>query len=261
MENKQRSRKKGLLWLILGSLGCSGCGIAVFVISLILLMMLLTTIIMKQKTNLSEFATPAPGSSLLLNLPTHNWKGLANELVVAEALHIAAALYDGPPDNYDTWYNASQIPDAITYWQQACAGCSTWVQGNLQCGMFVAAAYGLAKQTMPYFGATAIDLYTSGVYLNKPGWAEETPETLPLPGDIIILSGPHSGADGHVAIVDDIQLPADGQAGYVQFVQANGPGAINQEPLAQDGSGFHMEIWANYTVVAYLRHITALTTS
>jgi hypothetical protein len=71
------------------------------------------------------------------------WTGQKNVAVVDEALAMVPALYNGPPENYDSWYHAEMIPEAIAYWTRTCPGCSEWAEGNLQCVMLITAAYGL----------------------------------------------------------------------------------------------------------------------
>ena len=45
----------------------------------------------------------------------------------------------------------------------------------------------------------------------------------------------------------------------MEFAEANGPGALVRMPLREDAAGrFWMGIWRGYTVMGYIRHVTAL---
>jgi hypothetical protein len=187
------------------------------------------------------------------------WTGQKNVAVVDEALAMVPALYNGPPENYDSWYHAEMIPEAIAYWTRTCPGCSEWAEGNLQCVMLITAAYGLAGQDLPYVGDAAT-FWTSHQYAHRPGWEEVPANDMPMPGDIGVLASPYEGGVGHVFIVVDVQPPGkDGSVGYVQFAQANAEHALEQEPLTRDANGnLQMSIWKNYTVLGYIRHDAAL---
>lgn len=183
---------------------------------------------------------------------THEWTGPRNQTVVNAALYLAAALYNGPPDGYDTWYHAAMIPAVFS-----CSECGDWLQGDVQCVALVTAAYALAGQPLPYWrNMNAIDYYTSGDYTHVLGWEVLSPTTIPYPGDMIVLNSPYFGGVGHIVLVVDVKVPGpSGQDGYVQFAEANGPGAIVQMPLVQaTNGGFHMGMWSNYVVMGYIRH-------
>jgi hypothetical protein len=198
-------------------------------------------------------------NSLSLSV-THAWHGPANQAVVEAGLSIAAGLYNGPPDGLDTWYLPVRIPAALTYWQHTCPGCSAWAEGNLQCVMLLTAAYGLAGQPLPYVG-NAVTFWTSGAYAHLPGWTMLPAGALPYPGDMVVLSSPYFAGVGHIALIVDVHLPVrPGETGSLQFVQANGPGPLNQMPLWENLAGqFIMGIWPHYTVLGYIRHTAALT--
>jgi hypothetical protein len=248
----ERPRKNSLFWLAVAAAGGGLTGFLIVVVSLIVLLALLLVLCVHlDAKSAASYGNP----SLSLVDASHNWTGQENRAVVNEALYLAAAMYNGPPDGYDTWYHPSMIPDVFS-----CSRCGSWPQGNVQCVAFVTAAYGLAGQPLPYIG-NAITFYTSGAYANAPGWEMVSPYSMPLPGDIIVLNSPYFGGVGHVVLVVDVQPPHDGKSGYVQFAQANGPGSLNQEALYQDSHGnVHMAIWPHYTVETYLRHVSALTT-
>lgn len=203
-------------------------------------------------------ALPPAAGPLSLSV-THLWHGPANQAVVRAGLSIAAGLYNGPPDGLDTWYLPMRIPAALGYWQRSCPGCQAWAQGNLQCVMLITAAYGLAGQPLPYVG-NAVTFWTSGAYAHLPGWAMLPAVALPYPGDMVVLSSPYFGGVGHIALIVDVDLPArPGETGSLQFVQANGPGPLNQVPLWENRAGqFTMGIWQRYTVLGYIRHTAAL---
>lgn len=248
----EASRKNGCFRLALAVAGGGLAGCLIVVVSLIVLLALLLALFLHLDVKSSaSYGNP----SLALVDASHNWTGQTNQAVVNEALYLAAALYNGPPEGYDTWYHAAMIPDVLS-----CSTCGYWPQGNVQCVAFVTAAYGLAGQPLPYTG-NAITFYTSGAYTHAQGWEEVSPYSMPLPGDIVVLDSPSFGGVGHVALVVDVQPPHDGKPGYVQFAQANGPGSLDQEPLYQDShDNVHMSIWPHYTVKTYLRHVSALTT-
>lgn len=252
-----RRRKNRLFWLLVAAAGGGISGLLIVSCSLIILLSILLSLFLHVDTKAASTYGNAPLS--LVNA-SHSWTGQRNQAVVNEALSIAAALYNGPPEGYDTWYHADKIPDAIQFWQKDCPNCKEWQQGNLQCVMLITAAYGLAGQPLPYVG-NAITFYTSGAYANAPGYEQVSPYSMPLPGDIVVLDSPYYGGVGHVVLVVDVQPPQNGKAGYVQYAQANGPGPINQQPLTQDSHGnLHMATWPNYTVKAYIRHVSVLTT-
>ncbi len=210
-------------------------------------------------------STPKGGGPTIITA-SHEWTGQRNQPVVDHALHIAAGLYDGPPDGLDTWYHADQIPDALAYWNKTCPGlCGrSYKQGNLQCVMLVSAAYGLANQSLPFAG-DAITFWTSGIYQRTSGWEAVPPTDMPYPGDILVLdSGQNFDGVGHVAIIVDVKPPnpKTGAPGDIQIAEANGPDPLVQLPLTQDAAGnLHLQIWRGYTVKGYLRHSVALTAS
>lgn len=246
--------KKNFFWLAVAVAGGGISGFLMIVVSLfVLLSLLLAVFVHLDGKSSSTYANP----SLSLVDASHNWTGQTNQAVVNEALHLAAALFNGPPDGYDTWYHAALISDVFS-----CSDCGNWTQGDVQCVALVTAAYALAGQPLPYWrNMNAIDYYTSGDYAHTPGWEMISPYSMPLPGDMVVLNSPYFGGVGHILLVVDVQPPKDGKPGYVQFAQANGPGSINQEALYQDAHGnLHMAIWPKYTVETYLRHVSALTT-
>jgi hypothetical protein len=252
----QRQRKNNLFWLAVAAVGGGISGVLIVIITLIILLSLLLALFVHMDTKSDTESPSTPGNpSLALVNASHNWTGQTNRVVVNEALYIAAALYNGPPDGYDTWYHPSMISNVLS-----CSNCGAWPQGNVQCVALITAAYALAGQPLPYVG-DAITFYSSGAYSNAPGWEQVSPYSMPLPGDMVVLSSPYFGGVGHIVLVVDVQPPRTGAPGYVQFAQTNGPGPINQEPLYQDSQGnLHMSIWPNYTVKAYIRHVSALTT-
>lgn len=250
-------RKKNLFWLAVAAAGGGIGGFLIVVVSLIVPLALLLAVFGNMDTK-SPVSTGNPSLSLVN--ASHNWTGQTNQAVVSRALYLAAALYCqgpcGPPDHYDTWFHTEMVPDVF------CSECGRWLQGDVQCVAFITAAYALAGQPLPSWrNMNAIDYYTSGVYAHTPGWEMVSPYSLPLPGDMVVLNSPYFQGVGHIVLVVDVQPPHDGKNGYVQFAEANGPGAINQEALSQDTHGnLHMAIWPNYTVETYIRHVAALTT-
>lgn len=246
-------RKTNLFWLAVAAAGGGVSGVVIVVVSLVVLLSLLVVLFGQIDVKSSaSYGNP----SLLLVDASHNWTGQENQAVVNEALYLAAAMFNGPPDGYDTWYHAAMIPDVF------CSECGAWTQGDVQCVAFITAVYALAGQPLPYWrNMDAIDYFRSGDYANLPGWETVSPYSMPYPGDIVVLNSPFFDGVGHVVLVVDVQPPKDGKPGYVQFAQANGPGSLNQEMLYQDSHGnLHMAIWPHYTIETYIRHVSALTT-
>ncbi len=252
-----RRRKTSLFWLAVAACGGGIGGVFIVVISVTVLLVITLGVFVgvdtKSSNTSNAYSTYSGGAVTPLDVTT-NWTGARNQAVVNEAVHIASAIYDCGPDQLGTCYDAALIPDAVAYWQRTCPGCAAWQNGDLQCVMLVTAAFGLAGQSLPYVG-NAITFYTSGAYLHAPGWEELSPLSMPEPGDMIVMDSPFFGGVGHIVIVVDVKPPHGGQAGYVQFAEANGPGSVIQEPLTQDASGgLHMQIWTDYTVECYIRH-------
>lgn len=266
MDLPYEHRHRGpLFWFVITAIGSVLAGVLFAGVTFIVLFAVILVLVARLTTFVPGASFTFPGltnttgrsNQTVLLTPSHVWTGESNPAVVDEAVHIASAIYNGPPDGLGTWYNAAAIPDAVVYWQRTCPGCSEWQQGNLQCVMLVTAAYGLAGQPLPYVG-NAITFFTSGAYLNRPGWEELTPDSMPEPGDMVVFNSPFFDGSGHIAIVADVSPPTPGRPGYVQFVEANGPGSLVQEPLTQDSSGkLHMQIWPRYTVMCYIRHVSS----
>lgn len=254
-----RQRRGLLFWLVVTTIGGGLTSVLLAVLTFVLLFAILLVLVARLATIPGvSFILPGlsgtsarPGQTVLLTA-SHVWTGESNPRVVEEALYLASGMYNGPPDGYDTWYHADMIPDVFS-----CSDCGYWPQGNVQCVALVTAAYALADQPLPYVG-NAIDFYTSGAYLDQPGWEELTPDSMPEPGDLVVLNSPFFDGVGHIVIVVDVSPPVSGQPGYVQFVEANGPESLVQEPLFQDSSGdLHMQIWPHYTVMCYIRHVAS----
>jgi hypothetical protein len=178
--------------------------------------------------------------------------------VVRWAAERAAHLYGAP----DTWYDRGFPVQALAYWELTCPGCAVWQNGDLQCVMFAAAAYGLAGLPL-YFGpsgsANAIDFW--GLYAGRPGWTEieaawatRAQRGLPQPGDLMVWDESFAPSEGHMAIVLSVVPPHGGEAGWVTFAEANGPAPIVTEPLLPDLS---VATWPGGEVVGYIRSVGA----
>lgn len=171
--------------------------------------------------------------------------------IVAAALTMAAHLHGNP----DVWYDANFPPAAITYWEQTCPGCSEWQNGNLQCVMFVGAAYALAGEPLPAM-ANAFDFWA--LYAHRPGWMEipsgaapAAQRGPPAPGDLMVWYDTRDPLVGHIAVVVQVRLPGAGtQSGAVTFAEANGPGPLQSAPLLPD---LTVRTWPHYTVMGYIR--------
>lgn len=254
-----RARRFGPFWLVVAAGGGGIGGMILIAISMSVVLAILLGALVgadSKSSNISNaYSAYGKGGAVVPLDVTTAWTGARNQAVVNEALHIANAIYNCGADQLGTCYDAAMIPDAVAYWRQSCPGCGAWQEGDLQCVMLITAAYGLAGQPLPYVG-NAITFYSSGAYLHTPGWEELSPLSMPEPGDMIVLDSPFFGGVGHIVLVVDVKPPQGGQAGYVQFAEANGPGSIIQEPFTQDADGgLHMSIWPHYTVMCYIRHV------
>lgn len=156
--------------------------------------------------------------------------------------------------NPDVWYDRGFPSAAIAYWEQTCPGCAQWRNGNLQCVMFVLAAYGVAGLPPPAAG-NAIAFWS--LYAHRAGWVEVPSAIappgargLPAPGDMMVWYSALEPAVGHIAIVVGVTPPANGQTGQVTFAEANGPGPLVTEPLLPD---LTVRTWSHYTVLGYIR--------
>ena len=170
--------------------------------------------------------------------------------IVAVALAMAAHLHGNP----DVWYDVGFPPAALAYWARTCPGCTEWRNGNLQCVMFVLAAYGVAGVHPPAAG-NAVTFWT--LYARHPGWIEVPSGVapaglrgLPLPGDMMVWFSALEPAVGHIAIVVQVRLPRGPLPGAVTFAEANGPGPLVTEPLLPD---LRVSTWNHYTVLGYIR--------
>lgn len=171
-------------------------------------------------------------------------------MVVAAALAMAAHLHGNP----DVWYDSGFPAAAIAYWERTCPGCSDWRNGNLQCVMFVLAAYGLAGLPPPAAG-NAVTFWS--LYSQRAGWAEIPAGVAPLgarglpsPGDMMVWYSALEPTVGHIAIVVGVTAPTPIANGAVTFAEANGPGPLVTEPLLSDLS---VQTWSHYLVLGYIR--------
>ena len=171
--------------------------------------------------------------------------------IVAAARAMAAHLHGNP----DVWYDAGFPGTALAYWAHTCPGCVEWADGNLQCVMFVLAAYGLAGLPPPAAG-NAVAFWR--LYAHRAGWVEipagaaaPGARGLPAPGDMMVWYSSLDPSVGHIAIVVQVAPPSGGNAGAVTFAEANGPGPLVTEPLLLDLS---VQTWRHYVVLGYIRH-------
>lgn len=162
--------------------------------------------------------------------------------VVAWAKKMADALYVNPAcgdkrggNCNDTWYTSAFPKEVIQYgqtWCQSHGDCADWTNGTYQCVSFVRGAY---SQVYPMkFTNDAFGLWAT--YQNLPGWQEipaaATPDVaqrfLPEPGDVMVFK---DLSIGHVSIVLQVQPPANGQNGWIEFANANSSSAYDRMPL------------------------------
>jgi hypothetical protein len=199
-----------------------------------------------------------PGLFLMLFVEELSGQGVStiggggNLAVAQAALSMAPYLRPGPPDNYDVRYDeqASVMRQAVAYWSNLCQGCLAWRNGNLQCTMFVAAAFALAHQPLPATNLNAIDYWAA--YRGRPGWMEvRSGSGLPQAGDIVIWSSPFFGGVGHMAVVVRVAPSRDGRHnGTLTFAEGNGPGALVTQPLKPD---LQLVAWPHYTTMGFIR--------
>lgn len=178
--------------------------------------------------------------------------GMHAAAIVSGALTMAAHLHGNP----DVWYDAGFPAAAIAYWQQTCAGCAEWQNGNLQCVMFAKAAYALGGDPVPVSG-NAVDYWS--LYRNRPGWVEipsaAAPPALrglPALGDLMVWANSQN-PDGHIAVVVRVVPPTATQDGSVTFAEANSPAAIASEAIAPDLS---VRTAPTFPALGYIRHVS-----
>lgn len=183
--------------------------------------------------------------------PTPGCINPGSNAIVTIALEMTAHLHGNPDVTYDAGFPAA----AIAYWQRTCPHCSEWQNGNLQCVMFVLAAYGVAGEPAPVAG-NAVTFWS--LYASRPGWSEinagaastVAQRGLPAPGDMMVWYSGFEPTVGHIAIVVQVAPPANGQAGAITFAEANGPAPLVTTALLPDLS---VQTWAGYTVLGYIR--------
>jgi hypothetical protein len=174
--------------------------------------------------------------------------------IVQAALAMAEHLHNCGPEGYDQCYDSGFPRAALLYWQQICPGCAAWANGNLQCVMFVAAAYALGGDPLETI-SNAVDFWPNyqRPEMRAKGWVEIPNGTgLPLPGDMVVMASPFFGGVGHIAVVTAVTPPLGGRDGQLTFAQANGPGPLNTFPLPPD---LQLHTWPGYTVLGYIRHL------
>ncbi len=210
-------------------------------------------------------ATPTPSGTPTSGGSCINPDG---NVVVQWALAMSAALYDCPnifdPGQLPPWMDVcwtSNFPaQAIAWWAKTCGGCPQAENGNLQCVMYAAAAFGLAGLPL-YFGpnnsANAIDFWTN--YAHYPGWIEipsgwGAPDQrgLPAPGDMMVWYESFAPTEGHITVVLAVRPPQGSQLGSVTFGEANGPEPIMTETINPD---LTVNTWSGGTVVGYIRFV------
>ncbi len=162
--------------------------------------------------------------------------------VVSWARAMADALYVQPACGSkrggacnDTYYTSAFPSQVIQYGQAWCrlhGHCEDWANGSYQCVSFVRGAY---SQVYPMTVTNdAFNLWAS--YQHLPGWQEipaaATPDVtqrfVPEAGDVMVFQDHFVG---HVAIVLQVQPPANGQNGWVAFANANSSSAYDRMPL------------------------------
>jgi hypothetical protein len=205
---------------------------------------------------------------------------------VASAQTLQQHVYGPRANQYDA--TDPVLVRARAYWMQTCTVggqlCPEAQSGNLQCVLFVSAAFALGGDPLPALG-NAVDFWT--LYQGRAGWSQigataspQAARGLPRPGDLMVWAGGEhlengaSVAYGHIAIVVRVVPPAQGHDGTITVAQANAPGNLLTEsdlpgnfytlPLHADlsvpgWSAFTTTsgvAYGSYTVLGYLRQAT-----
>jgi hypothetical protein len=189
-----------------------------------------------------------------------NGSGGAGTSEIAQyASEMAQHLHNGGAYGFDVVMDSGFPKGAIDFWDSVCGypGCAWNLSGDLQCGQFVGMAYGWAG--LPLVDVNVVlewwNVYENGA---QPGWIEIGNGTgMPQPGDIVIFAtppGPFFG-EGHAGIVTSVQPSIQGGAGSLTFAEANGPTQFVTMPLAPDGA--LVPTWSGYTVMGFIRHLSA----
>jgi hypothetical protein len=206
--------------------------------------------------------------------------------VVASAQTLQQHVYGPLANQYDA--TDPVFVRARAYWMQTCTVggklCPEAQSGNLQCVLFVSAAFALAGDPLPALG-NAVDFWT--LYQGRAGWHQigatafpPSARGLPRPGDLMVWEGGahlENGkrvAYGHIAIVVHVVPPTSGHDGSITVAQANAPGnLLTKSDLP--GNFFTLPVHADlsvpgwsaftsasgvaygsYTVLGYLRQTT-----
>jgi hypothetical protein len=177
---------------------------------------------------------------------------------------------------------------ARQYWASTCTVggelCPEAQSGNLQCVLFVSAAFALAGDPLPALG-NAVDFWA--LYQGRAGWSQigataspQAARGLPRPGDLMVWAGGEhlengqSVAYGHIALVVRVVRPAQGHDGAITVAQANAPGnqlahrdlpgnfytlPLHADLSVPGWSAFTTAsgvAYGSYTVLGYLRQAT-----
>ena len=246
-----------------GMVGAIGAGMGAGVLTLVIFI----ASIINPPTQQAMTQVPGPatftcqGVSPCLN-PTANGVVQAAMAMVPHLSQCRTA--DDPPGyTWDKCYDSGMPPAALQYWASVCppgSGCHAfWQSGDLQCVEFVTAAYAMAGDPLPKAG-NAIEFWT--LYHNLAGWTElavnqaynyeGNPPSLPQPGDMVVWYNENAPSLGHIAVVVDVHPPQNGQGGYFDYAEANGPAPVMAEQINPNLSVSDM---TNFFTVGYIRHV------
>ncbi|GCE32200.1 hypothetical protein KDA_76840 [Dictyobacter alpinus] len=261
LETVDRNKWRLLFWF----LGTTGLGSVLASILGFLVLVLIIVSLIGSALHSDGFKTyqpvTAPAQTITKNGDgtitwSNEWVGLNNQPVVSWAQKMSPHLVRCGVANYTQCYDSGFPQAVLDFWSQTCSGpCyQYWMNGNLQCVMFVTGAYGAAGQQLP--SARNAVLFWED-YAGLSEWTEYANGTaLPVPGDIIVwqdgenVAYPGTGA-GHVAIVTDVQAPTKDATGFVQFAQGNSVNLVDTQPIDTNG---YMHTWPGYKVLGFIRH-------
>jgi hypothetical protein len=163
---------------------------------------------------------------------------------------MAEHLHAGAPNNYDVIYDSGFPEAALAYWHAICPQCTTWRNGNLQCGMFVMAAYGMAGVNLILVNRV-IQWWNAYQSQQANGWQRIAIGTGPPRVGDILIAATSTSPDGHAAIVTQVTLASKKQMGSITIAQADATVPLTKLPLDAHN---HVTMWTGATALGFLRY-------